>query len=129
MTLGTTIVAGNTAATNGPDVFGNFTSQGHNLIGKTNGSSGWVGTDLTGTIAQPLNAMLAPLGNYGGPTETMALLPGSPAIGAGRRRQRHHHRPARPDPAAPARATSATSRPASGGRQSNGDSPSPPLRS
>ena len=27
--------------------------------------------------------MLAPLGNYGGPTQTMALLPGSPAIDAG----------------------------------------------
>ena len=26
---------------------------------------------------------LAPLGNYGGPTQTIALLPGSPAIGAG----------------------------------------------
>ena len=26
---------------------------------------------------------LAPLGDYGGPTQTMALLPGSPAIGAG----------------------------------------------
>ena len=31
----------------------------------------------------PLNAVLAPLGNYGGPTQTMALLPGSPAIDAG----------------------------------------------
>ena len=59
------------------------TSQGNNLIGKTNGSRGWVGSDLTGTIAAPLNALLAPLGNYGGPTQTMALLPGSPAIGAG----------------------------------------------
>jgi hypothetical protein len=29
------------------------------------------------------NALLAPLGNYGGPTQTMPLLPGSPAIGAG----------------------------------------------
>ena len=29
------------------------------------------------------NPMLAPLGNYGGPTQTMALLPGSPAINAG----------------------------------------------
>ena len=57
--------------------------QGNNLVGKTDGSSGWVGSDLTGTIAQPLNATLAPLGNYGGPTQTMALLPGSPAIGAG----------------------------------------------
>ena len=83
MTVGNTIVAGNTAATSGPDVFGTFASQGNNLIGETDGSSGWVGSDLTGTIAQPLNPLLAPLGNYGGPTQTMALLPGSPAIDAG----------------------------------------------
>ena len=71
-------------ARSGPDVIGGtFTSQGHNLIGKTDGSSGWVGSDLTGTIASPLNPLLAPLGNYGGPTQTMALLPGSPAIDAG----------------------------------------------
>ena len=76
-------MAGNTAATSGPDALGTFASQGNNLIGKTDGSSGWVGSDLTGTIAQPLNPLLAPLGNYGGPTQTMALLPGSPAIDAG----------------------------------------------
>ena len=29
------------------------------------------------------NPGLAPLGNYGGPTRTIALLPGSPAIDAG----------------------------------------------
>lgn len=29
------------------------------------------------------NPGLAPLGNYGGPTQTVALLPGSPAIDAG----------------------------------------------
>ena len=83
-TLGNTIVAGNTSRT-GPDVSdsGGMTSQGNNLIGKTNGSSGWVGSDLTGTSAAPLNALLAPLGNDGGPTQTMALLPGSPAIDAG----------------------------------------------
>ena len=62
---------------------GPFASQGHNLIGKTDGSSGWVASDLTGTIAAPLDPLLAPLGNYGGPTQTMALLPGSPAIDAG----------------------------------------------
>ena len=67
----------------GPDSIGTFVSQGNNLIGKTDGSSGWVGSDLTGTIATPLNPLLAPLGNYGGPTQTMALLPGSPAIDAG----------------------------------------------
>ena len=83
MTIGNTIVAGNTAATSGPDALGTFASLGNNLIGETDGSSGWVGSDLTGTIAQPLNPLLAPLGNYGGPTQTMALLPGSPAIDAG----------------------------------------------
>jgi hypothetical protein len=31
----------------------------------------------------PLSQILAPLGNYGGPTQTHALLPGSPAIDAG----------------------------------------------
>ena len=58
-------------------------SQGNNLIGETDGSTGWVASDLTGTIATPLNPLLAPLGDYGGPTQTMALLPGSPAIDAG----------------------------------------------
>ena len=38
---------------------------------------------MTGTIAQPLNPLLAALGAYDGPTQTMALLPGSPAIDAG----------------------------------------------
>lgn len=37
----------------------------------------------TGTLAAPLNPLFAPLGKYGGPTQTMALLPGSPAINAG----------------------------------------------
>src|SRR6185369_1275441 len=39
--------------------------------------------DQVGTIATPLNALLAVLGNYGGPTQTHALLPGSTAINAG----------------------------------------------
>ena len=82
--IGNTIVAENTATTGGPDGQGYpVTSQGHNLIGETDGSSGWVGSDMTGTIAQPLHPLLAPLGDYGGPTQTMALLPGSPAINAG----------------------------------------------
>lgn len=50
----------------------------NNLIG--DGSGG-----LDPSQGNLLNAdpLLAPLGNYGGPTETMALLPGSPALGAG----------------------------------------------
>jgi hypothetical protein len=81
-TLANTIVAGNAGYAH-PDVAGRVSSQGHNLIGMTDGSSGWVSSDLTGTIMQPLNSLLAPLGNNGGPTQTMALLPGSPAIDAG----------------------------------------------
>src|SRR5207244_2459322 len=39
--------------------------------------------DLVGTPGAPLDPKLGPLGNNGGPTWTMALLPGSPAIDAG----------------------------------------------
>ncbi len=83
MSLGNTIVARNTSP-DGPDVSGGMSSRGDNLIGETDGSSGWVRSDLKGTIASPLNPLLSPLGNYGGPTRTMALLPGSPAIDAGK---------------------------------------------
>ncbi len=83
LTIGDTILAGNTATTSGPDAYGTFTSDGYNLIGKTDGSTGWVGTDLTGTVASPLNPLLAPLGAYGGATETIPLFLGSPAINAG----------------------------------------------
>ncbi len=80
-----TIVAGNTAGV-GLDVAGTFTSKGNNLIGAATGSTGFtngVNGDKAGTAALPLNALLAALGNYGGPTQTRALLPGSPAIDAG----------------------------------------------
>jgi fibronectin-binding autotransporter adhesin len=83
ITLGNTIVAGNTPLDVGDGGFGTaFLSEGHNLIGGTNGISGWVSSDLTGTTTL-LNPVLAPLDNYGGATPTMALLPGSPAIDAG----------------------------------------------
>jgi len=35
------------------------------------------------SLVNTANIMLAPLGNYGGPTQTMPALPGSPAIDAG----------------------------------------------
>src|SRR5205823_3608833 len=74
-----TIVAGNQAGTAGPDVSGSLISQGHNLIGSTGGGGGFASTDLL-NVAQPL---LGSLQDNGGPTQTMALLPGSPAIDAG----------------------------------------------
>jgi hypothetical protein len=83
ITLGNTIVAGNTPADVGDGGFGTaFISKGNNLIGDTNGTIGWVSSDLTGTTTL-INPVLAPLDSYGGPTQTLALLPGSPAIAAG----------------------------------------------
>lgn len=89
VTLENTIIAGNTAAngtgdangapTPGPDMDGAVTSNGHNLIGNAAEATGFTGPgDQTG--ADPL---LAPLADNGGPTRTMALTPGSPAIDAG----------------------------------------------
>ncbi len=79
ITLTDTIVAGNSLF----DIYGKRASQitgSYNLIG-TGGSGGLTAANhnLLG-VAQP---GLAPLGNYGGQTETMPLLPGSPAIHAG----------------------------------------------
>jgi hypothetical protein len=59
------------------------TSQGHNLIGDGTGGSGYDPTDLVGTADNPIDPLLGPLQDNGGPTFTMALLPGSAAIDAG----------------------------------------------
>ena len=82
-TIANSIVAGNSTGNYGPDAYGSFNSLGHNLIRNTNNSSGWNAADLTGSTASPLNPELGPLADNGGPTQTMALLPGSPAIDAG----------------------------------------------
>ncbi len=89
VTLENTIIAGNTAAdgagdmtgapTPGPNVDGAVNSNGHNLLGNATEATGFTGAgDQTG--ADPL---LLPLADNGGPTQTMALSPGSPAIDAG----------------------------------------------
>jgi hypothetical protein len=77
-----TIVAGNSAASSS-DINGPVNSLGYNLIGVDAGGSAYADTDLVGTSASPLDPKLGPLQDNGGPTETMALLPGSPAINAG----------------------------------------------
>ena len=77
-----TIIAGNTAPS-AFDVSGAFQPLGTNLIGISNGSSGWRNSDKQGTLAKPLNPGLKPLANYGGPTETMPLQADSAAINAG----------------------------------------------
>ncbi len=80
-----TIVAGN-RATAAPDVDGAFASQGFNLIGIGDGSTGFInGTngDQVGTAAAAINPKLGLLANNGGPTATMMLLAGSLAINMG----------------------------------------------
>jgi hypothetical protein len=79
-----TIIALNTAA-NGPDMNGELTSEGFNLIGNNSGAtiSPAQSSDQIGTPASPIDPLLGPLQNNGGPTFTHALLQGSPAIDQG----------------------------------------------
>jgi len=83
--LRNTLIAGNTAdgsSHSDPDVSGPFISHGYNLIGKSvnNGLTNGVDHDQVG-----VDPMLDPGGlqDNGGPTLTIALLPGSPAIDQG----------------------------------------------
>ncbi len=72
-----TIIAGNDGGS--PDVDGPVVSLGYNLVGQTDGSSGWRSTDLTGTSQNPLDPQLSPLQDNGGPTLTHAPAITSPA--------------------------------------------------
>ncbi len=95
--LKNSIVAGNTVRggtlTRGADVYNccgthGIVSQGYNLIGKgdpTVDLADGVNHDLVGSVAAPLNPLLDPAGlqDNGGPTPTIALLAGSPAIDQG----------------------------------------------
>ena len=80
-----TIIAGNLLNIGiNPDVSGTFTSNGYNLIGDSTGSTGFDATgDIVGTSDNPIDPRLAPLDFNGGSTQTIALLPDSPAIDAG----------------------------------------------
>lgn len=86
-----TIIAGNfdnspAGGTIDPDISGDFVSQGHNLIGDATGGNGFtdgVLFDQVGSATATINPLLGPLADNGGPTQTDALLPGSPAINQG----------------------------------------------
>jgi len=79
------IIAGNTSMGGIPsDCQGAFTSAGFNLIGAINGSTGWGALgDQLGTTNSLLNPLLGPLQDNGGPTLTLAPMPGSPVIDQG----------------------------------------------
>ena len=63
ITMNNTICAGNINYSGGVqgDVDGVFTSQGFNLIGNADSSSGWVASDRTGTGLMQINALLGRL--------------------------------------------------------------------
>ena len=84
-TLTDTIVAGNTGPSSAAsDIVGTGSVTGsHNLIG-TGGSGGLTNGQNGNIVLTSLAGLgLAPLAFYGGPTQTMALLVGSAAIGKG----------------------------------------------
>jgi RHS repeat-associated protein len=84
-TLNGTIVVGNTDShnTTKQDIFGFNDDGSNNLIGSA-GSTGFSsGVDSNSVGISLSSARLAPLGNYDGHTQTIALLPGSPALEAG----------------------------------------------
>jgi hypothetical protein len=62
LTMNNTIIAGNSSTQNDANIHGSWSGSNNLLSG---------------------DPKLAPLGDYGGPTQTMALLPGSPALDAG----------------------------------------------
>ena len=76
-TLANTVVAGDTNYGPSPDLYGSVTAN-YCLIQNTTGAT------ISGShniLSQSAN--LGSLGNYGGPTQTIPLLPGSPAINSG----------------------------------------------
>lgn len=81
--LANTIVAVNESS-DGPDCQGAPISLGFNLVGNASACDLIVADgDLVGSAESPLDPILGPLRDNGGPTPTRALLLGSPAIDAG----------------------------------------------
>jgi parallel beta-helix repeat protein/predicted outer membrane repeat protein len=87
MTITSSIIAKNTYNGVANDVSGTVVATSdHNLIGVNTGLTGISNLsngNQIGTAASPIDPLLGALANNGGPTQTMALLAGSPAIDKG----------------------------------------------
>jgi hypothetical protein len=84
LTLTNSIVAGNTVtnSTTANDISGSSPVAGSNNVIGTGGSGGLTNGTNGNQVGVSVSAVgLAPLANNGGPTQTIALLPGSPALG------------------------------------------------
>jgi hypothetical protein len=82
-----TLIAGNFDGTTRDDVFGPLDPRGSfNLIGDGTGMTGLsngVNGNQVGSASAPIDPLFGTLQDNGGPTQTIALLPGSPALDAG----------------------------------------------
>jgi predicted outer membrane repeat protein len=88
LTVSNSIIAGNTATTDGSDIEGTVNSLGFNLIGSTGGNaaSNWNANDITGTDLNPVDPGLDTtngLRDNGGLTYTIAVLTTSLAYRSG----------------------------------------------
>jgi parallel beta-helix repeat protein len=83
LTLVDTIVAANTATGKGPDIFGfgGPVATAFSLIGNPAGAT--LNETVPGSDLRGVDPQLGPLQDNGGPTETMALTPTSPAVDKG----------------------------------------------
>jgi len=90
--LGNTIVALNVVSNISspppltPDILGPYISNGSNFIGDGTGSTSFingVNGDQVGNTITPIDPLLNPLGNYGGPTQSRTLQIASTCINAG----------------------------------------------
>jgi len=100
-TLTNDTLSGNSAQYNGGGVYNDGTAtlnntvvdnspSGGDIYRSVSGSNNLIDASTAGGLTNGVNGnivgvnpLLAPLGNYGGPTQTMPPLPGSPVIGAG----------------------------------------------
>jgi predicted outer membrane repeat protein len=91
------IIAGNmleNPPTDGFDIYGSIFTSSYNLVGigtgatVTNNGGAWLGNDQIGTMMNPKDPVLDPMGlqNNGGPTLTIKLAPNSPCLQAGNNR-------------------------------------------
>ena len=84
VTIERSIVAANLGKMNAPDDIVGTINASFTLVGTRSGATiSDKGGNLIGTSAMPINPLLAPLADNGGPTPTRALLAGSPAINRG----------------------------------------------
>ncbi len=86
VTVSNSIVAGNSASSGTTEVNnsdGSFISDGNNLVGQNGDAGGFPTSNSDILLGGSIGSAITPLGNYGGSTQTHALVSGSPAINAG----------------------------------------------